>query len=396
MEGRAPYARASSAPAPERPRGRSKTCSSAQTRKALLGEDSHGSRVRAGRAPGTRCEGRGGVGVPEHREFEPAGRVGAGYGAADERRGEGGNLRLMNYSRMLVFVTALVALEAFPASVGASAERHVDSPWRGVFKGDSLFVRTTWISTVGSSSCYQNETSDADTVELRQKYVEYRIEDLRGNVWDRGVLSEPESLQFCCDEVVAEVTPWPGRLIVKLTAYGWGCEPAGNCSAWRFIYVASADSVAESTWTDIPWDPATGSFADAWVTENCLQYPMRLKARVQGATLDFEPAFPPGVKDGDLLEKEVNQDEEFGYCLRPFSPEKPTPIAWYRTPDSKSPERLTIRSDESVEIVSAVIRAERSEAGELAPKIVRVGVRVSGRRGFLTRVDLRSLGFLGL
>lgn len=84
------------------------------------------------------------------------------------------------------------------------------------------------------------------------------------------------------------------------------------------------------------------------------------------------------------------------WCLRPFSPAKPTSVAWYGTADSMSPERLFIRSSESVEIVSAVIRAERSTAGDLVSNIVRVGVRVSGRTGFLTREDLRSLGFLGL
>jgi hypothetical protein len=303
----------------------------------------------------------------------------------------------MNHPRALVCVSVLVVLGAFLASAEASADRRVETLLRGAIDADSVFVRAAWIPTVGSASCYSPETTDdADSSEPRRKYVEYTVEDLGGNIWDRGVLSEPESLQFCCDELEAEVARWPERLVVKLTAWGCCCEPAMTCSDWRYIYIAGADSVAASEWTDIPWDPAEGDFTEAWVTENCFQYPMRLKARVRGSILEFEPVFPPGVKEGDLIEKGINRDEEFDYCLQPFSPGKPTSVAWYRTPDSESPERLIIPSSESVEIVSAVIRAERSERGGLAPKIVRVGVQVSGKRGFLTRADLSSLGFLGL
>ncbi len=302
-------------------------------------------------------------------------------------------------NQLRVLLTVLVTLVVLPTGAGASAESQVESLWRGVFEGDSLFVRAAWIPTVGSASCYQNETGGADTSEVRRKYVEYSIEDLRGNVWHRGVLSEPESQQFCCDEVSAEVAPWPDRLIVKLTTLGWYCEPAGNCLASRFIHVAGPDSVAESAWSawdEIPWNPARGSYFDAWVIEGCFQYPMRLEARLQGHALEFKPTFPPGVTEGDLLEKEVYKGEEFAYCLRPFSPTKPTSVAWYLKSDSKSPERLIIQPGESIEIVSAVVRAERSEGGELAPKIVQVGVRVAGRQGFLTRVDLKALGFIGL
>jgi hypothetical protein len=299
----------------------------------------------------------------------------------------------------LVAAAASVSPKASPAADSTPtplAGAQTATLWRGVFNRDSLFVRGFWIPTVGSTSCYQSETTGADTSAHRRKYVEYRIEDQRGTAWDRGVLSEPESLQFCCDELVAEATRWPGRLIIKLTALGWYCEPAGDCSESRFIHVAGSDSVAVSAWTDVPWDPALGSYFDAWVIEGCLQYPMRLMARAQGAALEFRPSFPPEVNEGDLFEEDVNKDEDFGYCLRPFRPEKPTAVAWYQRPDSKSPGTLILRPDESVEIVSAVIRAERSDEGELVPRILLVGVRVSDRRGFLTRNDLRSLGFLGL
>lgn len=300
-----------------------------------------------------------------------------------------------------VMALALVTIVGVASPASAPAGSHpplgvqTETLWRGVLRGDSLFVRAAWIPTVGSASCL-HETTDADTSEVRRKYVEYRIEDSHGAVWDRGVLSEPDSQQFCCDQAFAEATLWPGRLVIKLTAFGWYCEPAGACSDSRFIYLAGSDSVAASAWTDIPWDPATGSSTNAWVTESCIQYGMKLEARVHGTRLDFDPVFPPGVNEGDLLEKGIDKDEEFGDCLQPFRPKKPTTVAWYPSPDSKSPRRLIIGPDESVEVMSAVVRATRSDAGKLVPSIVRLGVQVSGRRGFLTRADLRSLGFLGL
>ena len=302
----------------------------------------------------------------------------------------------------IALVAAATCMQPMVAAAAAPASTTPPGPqtstlWRGVLKGDSLFVRADWLPTVGSSSCYRPDLEGSDTSEVRRKFVGYRVEDARGKVWDRGVISDSEAGQFCCDNLFAGATPWPGRLILKLDAFGWGCEPAGDCSASRFSHIAGPDSVATSDWTEIRWDPEQGSFTEAWVTQNCIEYGMRLEARVQGATLEFAPTFPPGVKEGDLLEKKVNnEDEDFVECLRPFRPVKPTSVAWYPTPDSKSPERTIIRPEESVEIVSALIRAERSRSKRLVPVIVRLGVRVADRSGFLTPSDLRALGFHGL
>ena len=133
---------------------------------------------------------------------------------------------------------------------------------------------------------------------------------------------------------------------------------------------------------------------EASVDEGCIEYPMTVKARVRGTTIVFEPTFPPGVKEGDLQEKPL--DAMSVYCTRSGGPQKPTMIKLFLTPGSRVPEQLVLQAEDSIEIVSAVIRAERRGDGKLTPKLFRLGIRVVGRLGFVTPATLKSVGFTGL
>jgi len=68
----------------------------------------------------------------------------------------------------------------------------------------------------------------------------------------------------------------------------------------------------------------------------------------------------------------------------------------FATPGGADAQRLVVSTSDRVEIVSTVVRAGRTAGGRLQPGLYRIGVRVAGRRGFVTPADLRALGFGGL
>jgi len=298
----------------------------------------------------------------------------------------------------LCAILALGMLCVTAAFAHAAAKPVTETIWWGALRGDSLFVRATWIPTVREAWCLSFTGRDwgAESTAVRPKYVGYRIQDGRARVRSRGVLSDPMSQQFCCDGLAVTSTPWRRGLVLELTASGWGCEPAGDCAQSRFIYVGGRDSVASSEWTDIAWDPAADGLIDTWMSDGCLAYPMTVQPRVRGSSLVFEPTFPPGVREGDLLEQPTSQDEEWMDCVRPFSPAAPTSIDLYPTPNSMDAQRLVVGATDRIEIFATVIRAERTSTARLSPQLYRVGIRVAGRVGYVTRADLVAAGFAGL
>jgi hypothetical protein len=84
------------------------------------------------------------------------------------------------------------------------------------------------------------------------------------------------------------------------------------------------------------------------------------------------------------------------YCTRSGSPQKPTMIKLFLTHSSYASEQLLIRAEDSIEIVSAVIRAERTGDGRLTPRLFRLGIRAVGRLGFVTPATLKAVGLWGL
>ncbi|MEK7269346.1 MAG: hypothetical protein AAB215_00225 [Planctomycetota bacterium] len=279
------------------------------------------------------------------------------------------------------------------AAADDGIDKNTETLWRCAFRGDSLFVRASWVPTVGSSWCVAFMGGNVeDTSAVRPKYLDYWVEDSRGNVWRRDFVSGPDF--FCCDGLAAEGVPWLGGVVIKITASGWGCEPAGDCEEMRFVYLAGKDSIASSEWTHVPWNPTAEGLTEAWASAGCIEYPMTVKARLRGATIVFEPTFPPEVKEGDLLEKPLI-DELSAYCPRPGGPQEPTAIELFPTRDSDAPERLVIRAEDPIEVLSAVIRAERTGEGKLTSRLFRLGIRAVGRRGFVTAGSLKSVGFLG-
>ena len=280
------------------------------------------------------------------------------------------------------------------AAAGGPVGKQTETVWRGAFQGDSLFVRATWLPTVGSAQCIAFMDESGDTTNVRPKFIDYRIEDAHGYVRGQDLLSQPGS-QFCCDDLAAEVTPWRGGVIIRMTADGWGCEPAGNCEEMRYIYLDGKDSTASSEWTRILWNPAEEGLVGGSGIEGCIEYPMTLKPLVRGEAITFEPTFPPDVKRGDLVERPLDA-ESIASCPRSLDrPHPPTAIALYSSARSRASERLILRFKDSIEIRSAVIRAERSTDGSLKPRLHRLGIRVSGRSGYVTPADLRSAGFSG-
>jgi len=287
---------------------------------------------------------------------------------------------------------SLLAATAWPAGFAYGHTTESETLWRGTFRGESLWVRATWVPTARQEWCDLDRRDMADdTTAILPKYLDYRIEDGRGRVRFSGPVSGPD-YDLCVDQLVAEGSLWQGGLVVGIEAYGCCCEPAGYCGESRYIYLAAGDSMATSAWTDLDWDPATAGPFGGWIDEACFQYPMALEARLRDSSIVFEPILPNGAKEGDLLERELYEVD----CYRPGDAREPATIELYPSPRATKPDRLALHPRDAVKFESAVLRLQRAPDGSLVPRLFRLGIEVSGRHGYVTLGGLRSAGFAGI
>ncbi len=287
-------------------------------------------------------------------------------------------------------VLALSALAAAACSgLAHGGTTQSETLWRGVFRSESLFVRATWVPTTRQAWCNPDATDD--TSALLPKYVDYRIEDGRGRVRFSDLVSGPD-YAVCVDGLVAGGSPWQGGLVVGIEASGCCCEPAGDCEERRYVYLAGGDSAAMTGWTDLDWDPATPGPFGGWIDEGCVQYPMALEARLRDSSIVFEPVLPNGAKEGDLLERELYEVD----CYRPGGTRESAILEVFPSPDATKPDRLTFGPHDVVRFKSVTLRVQRAPDGSLVPRVFRLGVEVSGRKGYVTLAGLKSAGFAGI
>jgi hypothetical protein len=264
--------------------------------------------------------------------------------------------------------------------------------WRGKFRKDSLFVRARWEPTKRIHLLCGLHGVD-DTVSIGRKYLECWIENSAGQIKFRDQVSGDE-FGFCCDGLAAEGAPWQKGLVIRMDAWGWGCEPAGDCEEMRYVFLGNSGAVARSGWTRFAWDPAKDDPIGIVVTEGCIEYPMPGRARVRGAEIVFEPILPADAKEGDLLEREL-VDELSAYCPRAEQPPERVTVDLFPTAGSKVPDRLVVGATSKIEILSAVVRVERASDGRLTTRLNRVLIRVDGRRGYASPASMTTMGFRG-
>lgn len=297
-----------------------------------------------------------------------------------------------NLLQFFVVLSSLVTQQtATLPSVAVSGSR-TETLWRGALDGDSVFVRASWVPTAGSSWCAAVMGCDiSDLMEVRPKYLEYRIEDARARMLLRDEVSG-EDFGACIDGMFAQSACWRDGLLITITASRWGCEPAGYCELKRYVYIVRSGHIAMSEWTSLSWDPSSNPLLDSEVDDRCLTYSMTLAPEVRDSTIVFAPTFSSGVREGALLEKPVSDDVR-DRCRRWGAPREPTRVDWFTTPEASSSVQKLVGPEDQLVIRSVVVRAKRDPSGVLRPVIFRVGVELNGQRGFLSRAALRRLGF---
>jgi len=181
----------------------------------------------------------------------------------------------------LASALAVGSSSADAASGPANGKPIRECLWRGAPLGDSLFVWAKWVPTLAGEPCHAAKGIDLpDSASMGPTYLQYSIEDSRGHVRHMAMISghtnpgspEPE-LYWCCDELSADAAPWRNGIVITLSAAGYGCEPAGDCSYQLFCFLQGADSVAMSEWNQTPWEPASGDSIAGWMGDECC--PMR-------------------------------------------------------------------------------------------------------------------------
>ena len=303
---------------------------------------------------------------------------------------------------------AAVIVLAATASPKAHSTRHpvagplrnirTETLWRGAPGGDSLFVRARWSPTTAGSACPASKGIQlADSAFIGPTCLEYSIEDSHGRTRHRGTISgyttadspEPE-FYWCCDEMSASATPWRDGVVVALTATGYGCEPAGDCSSQLFCYLQGPDSVAVSDWTDTPWQSATADSIVGWVNDGCFTYGMTLLPVVRDSIIRFQPRLPEGARVGDILSRAAT---DYVNCYWVRTDHESVTVELLPTGDAEHGERIIVGIDDPVELQTALVRVAAIAKDTFTPELSRVEAIVGQRHGYLTRDGLRALGF---
>lgn len=278
------------------------------------------------------------------------------------------------------------------AAAAAMPSAQNETLWRGAVNGASLYVRASWIPATGASSCFPFAVDDPqDSTEVRSKYLDYRIEDARAQTLMRDEVSG-EDFGICVYELFAQSASWRDGLVITINAIGRGCEPAGDCDLKRYVHISNTGRIARSDWTGLIWDPVRTGPIGGEVDDGCLTYFMTLQPEVKDSTIVFVPTLSSEMKEGEMLVKQVTDDVP-DRCKRRGTAREPMRVDWFTIPDRGSPVQRLVRSDDKLEIVCVVVRAERDASGALRPVIFRVGVDLNGQRGFMSRPTLRKLGF---
>jgi hypothetical protein len=69
-------------------------------------------------------------------------------------------------------------------------------------------------------------------------------------------------------------------------------------------------------------------------------------------------------------------------------------IDFFPTPASTDPSPLTVSPGDPVTMVSVVIRADAEPRGGLVPRLIRYGLQIGARMGYVTLTSLRAVGYL--
>ena len=274
----------------------------------------------------------------------------------------------------------------------------VDTLWRGVLAGDSIYVRGGWVPTCGAESCDgEKGYTLGDSAAIEPKFVYYDVVNAKGAVLKRGGMSDyhidastdPER-SYCCDRFSAQGAPWKGGLVVAISAYELPCEPAGGCTDHRYFWLRGHGLSASSEWDLLEWDPASSDSVDGWWGENCITYNTRLQPVVRDSTIEFEPWLSPTARPGDRLTMSLS---DYTDCARDSVAADSVAIDLYPTAESDRAHIVRILANDEIEFASAVLQLIEVDGGALVRKIVRLEVAVAGHRGFMTLEALKRLGF---
>ena len=307
-----------------------------------------------------------------------------------KREAPRGSWRAVGRGRPWSFI-AVALLVGSAAGVAAGEEPRTEILWRGLFRGDSLRVQASWVPTSGATTCAASMRELADSTEIRPHYLDFEIVDASSRSLVEDQFSG-DDFGPCIDELGVEVVRWRDGLLLRISARGWGCEPAGDCDRKLYVHLSGAGGFAASRWTNLDWDPARTEPLEGEVDDGCLTYSMPVRPELRDSSIVFAPMFASEVKEGDRLERPVDDDVPFR-CTRGNPPTEPMVIEWFATPWTSTVERTVIRARDPIAIASVVVRAVRDEKGVLRPKIDRIGVDWDGRRGYMLRSTLWKLGF---
>ena len=91
----------------------------------------------------------------------------------------------------------------------------------------------------------------------------------------------------CIDQLGVEAAGWRDGILLRISARGWGCEPAGDCDLRRYVHLSRAGRFATSEWTRLDWDPAKTEPLDGDVDDGCLTYPMPVRPELRDSSIVF-------------------------------------------------------------------------------------------------------------
>ena len=245
--------------------------------------------------------------------------------------------------------------------------------WRTVASAalgrDTLYVRASWLS---------HEPASGEST-----YVGYRVQDAGGRVWVSDTIPDL-GYGGWCDPLTCGIARWKSGLVVTLTATYWPCYQS-HCERSQFIYLAERNA-ARSSWTDIQWDPAAGDSAMEWRQEDCIAYALPLVTRIVDRRLEWD--YPSSTKTSVLKVR-----AERGECT--VNTEMPAPwrIAAYSTADDMTPDTISVRAEDGVEVTSALIHVSIGESGTVFTEVRRVEITLAGRRLFADPGVLLALGY---
>jgi len=267
----------------------------------------------------------------------------------------------------------------------------VEILWAGALASDSLSVRATWEPTVGESTCAAlADPGLMDSTTSFPHYIEYSIVNGHRHLLWSEKLSGAD-LWYCCGKLWATGTLWREGIVITMRKEVSPCPSDGTCDYTRYLFVSTRGDVAASGWDWLDWDPSDPGLIRGAMNMDCITYPMTLEPRVRGNRLAFEPKFPSHVHEGDLIEEDLDEMDGDGCNRRKDLAGR---ITLSPKPAASVGDSLSLNPNEEVRLFSVVVLAAATPEGVLAPRIVRYGMEVRGKKGYVSLSGLRAIGYL--